>query len=375
MTFIALLLSLLALTISAGKNPDCYRNTAQMAEARGYRTENHTIVTEDGYILLTFRIPGKKGQPVLLAHGVLGSSDNLLDNGDASVPYMLADQGYDVWLMNNRGNRYTRKHTKLDPDRDAEFWEYSLHEMGVYDAKANIDHIMKITGYQKVVYVGYSQSSGAILAGMAVNPGYFKKHLKSVTLWAPVGNMEHSNSLLGIVYYSYIMYALEYMGIRELFQYDPSLCSFTSVLCKLNPAICNLMLAIVTDMNPYYDNQDRWEVIMAHYPVGTSVLSLLHMVEMKIYRGFVKHRKTVFHDVEEYDLNNLDHTVPIAMMVGKNDQMATPKDAQWLAGVLNKNKALKFYKEYNFMGHITFVIPSKLVQQYLHDTVEFIKAH
>jgi len=210
---------------------------------------------------------------------------------------------------------------------------------------------------------------------MALQPEYFNKHLRSVAMWAPVSNMEHSNTLLKFAYYSYSMYALEFLGARELFPYDSRLCSFTSIFCKLNPAVCGLLLSFITDKQPYYDNQERWEVLMAHYPVGTSVRSVLHILDLKVYGAFVKHRRTVFHSVEHYNLTNIDGSVPIAIMAGQNDRMVALQDAKWLYEELNKTNAVKFYKEYGFMGHITFVVPAPKVQTFLHDTVEFVKAH
>jgi len=39
------------------------------------------------------------------------------------VAFLLADQGYDVWLGNVRGNSYCRSHVKLSP-RNRDFWQF-----------------------------------------------------------------------------------------------------------------------------------------------------------------------------------------------------------------------------------------------------------
>tara|TARA_B110000285_G_C15047665_1_gene575215 strand:- start:775 stop:963 length:189 start_codon:yes stop_codon:yes gene_type:complete len=58
-------------------------------------------------------------------------------HGGASLAYVLANAGYDVWLGNNRGNKYSRANTKLDPSKDkATFFDFSFFELGKYDAPA-----------------------------------------------------------------------------------------------------------------------------------------------------------------------------------------------------------------------------------------------
>ncbi|KOX68701.1 Lipase 1, partial [Melipona quadrifasciata] len=58
--------------------------------------------------------------------------------------YILVDQGYDVWLGNMRGNKYSQKHLNLTTS-NPEFWMLSWHEIGIYDLPTMIDRIIEQT--------------------------------------------------------------------------------------------------------------------------------------------------------------------------------------------------------------------------------------
>ena len=88
------------------------------------------VVTEDGYILSLQRIPrGSKGDPpngevVFMQHGLVSSSaDWIMNSGQESLGFILADLGYDVWLGNSRGNTYSNRHVNLSTD-DPKFWAF-----------------------------------------------------------------------------------------------------------------------------------------------------------------------------------------------------------------------------------------------------------
>jgi hypothetical protein len=55
---------------------------------------------------------------------------------DVAPAFKMVRNGFDVWLGNNRGTTFSRKHTSLDPNKDNKFWEFSFPELGDFDATA-----------------------------------------------------------------------------------------------------------------------------------------------------------------------------------------------------------------------------------------------
>ena len=122
-----------------------FLSKSQIIESRGFIPETHHIMTSDGYILTIFRIINPRlnrssnGYPIYLQHGFFLNSDNWLltspgilamdgiyiednlivnncsPNGTVArtLPFVLSSCGYDVWLGNIRGNRYS-SHIYLD---------------------------------------------------------------------------------------------------------------------------------------------------------------------------------------------------------------------------------------------------------------------
>uniref|UniRef100_A0A8D8LME0 Lipase member K n=2 Tax=Cacopsylla melanoneura TaxID=428564 RepID=A0A8D8LME0_9HEMI len=108
-------------------------STPEIIRRNGYPVEIHSVTTDDGYILEMHRIPGGKGinrkadpkkKPVFVLHGILATSaDWVLAGPNISLAFFLADQGYDVWLGNSRGNTYSRKHVKFSTE-EYRFWNF-----------------------------------------------------------------------------------------------------------------------------------------------------------------------------------------------------------------------------------------------------------
>lgn len=113
-----------------------------------------------------------------------------------STGYILADAGYDVWMGNYRGNKYSRNHTYLDPDKDeTKFWDFSWHEMGIYDLPTMIDYVLEKTQEKKVFYVGHSQGTTGFFVMCSEKPEYNDKIYAQFSL-APIAYMNHMTSPL-----------------------------------------------------------------------------------------------------------------------------------------------------------------------------------
>ncbi len=79
-----------------------------------------------------------KAPVIFLQHGLLSSAHCWVSNySHLSPAFFFAINGFDVWLGNNRGSFYSRKHKVLDPDFDTiKYWDFSFIEMGKYDLPA-----------------------------------------------------------------------------------------------------------------------------------------------------------------------------------------------------------------------------------------------
>jgi lysosomal acid lipase/cholesteryl ester hydrolase len=82
----------------------------------------------------------------------------------------LANKGYDVWLGNIRGNRYSN--AALSPLK-RDYWEFSFDELARFDLTAGFRYISAKTG-MKINYVGHSQGTLIMFIALAMRYNYIR---------------------------------------------------------------------------------------------------------------------------------------------------------------------------------------------------------
>jgi len=306
---------------------------------------------------------------VLLQHGLLDSCDSWIANfEDKATAFILVNLGYDVWLGNNRGNKYGRKHVKLNPDKDNAFWEYSFHEMAKYDLPAIVDYIIAHTTKDKLTYVGHSQGTAQMFAGMAMDPEFFKARINGVFALGPISRLKHVGStFLKYVAKFQLDYFFQKLGIIELFQNTDKVNQIQALLCKHLFIICDGLLSMIADTHvDKDDNAERFLVFIAHYPAGTSLRSLRHFAEMIRGGNF-----SPLGVKEEYNYKNIKD-MPLYLFVGKDDRLATVEDNRIFKEILKENGSLQFYREYDDTGHASFFISE--TNNHIEDLIFYIEA-
>lgn len=168
------------------------KDISEIAAANGYVIREHVVTTKDKYLLVVHKLE-KPGQPyngagniAYFHHGLLTNSELFVLGSDhnKNLPFLLVDKGWEVWLGNNRGNKYSRKHLKLSP-YDAKFWNFSLDEFAYFDIPDTLEYIRdQYTPYDKITYIGFSQGCSQLFASLSVKP-YLNSYLNHFVALSP----------------------------------------------------------------------------------------------------------------------------------------------------------------------------------------------
>ena len=206
--------------------------------------EIYNVTTDDEWELTLFRImPAdtsmQTGRSIYFQHGLvndaevwIGASLYYLPKDSDNLPAFLAlaDEGYDVWMGNNRGTKYSNinprfpnaegiLHGKSYYEQNFKKFDFSWTDMGISDLPALLGKVKEVSGNDKVTYIGYSQGTTQMFYGLASQEETFADLVdKTIMLGPAVYNMRETTDRYEQVYP--ILRAENVNSINSIYYWD-----------------------------------------------------------------------------------------------------------------------------------------------------------
>ncbi|XP_077536701.1 lysosomal acid lipase/cholesteryl ester hydrolase-like isoform X2 [Haemaphysalis longicornis] len=343
---------------NTANDPEVCTTIEALVRSKGYPFEAHEVATEDGYLLQLHRIPhGREGHcgadshergdccgrgPVFVMTGLLADSASVvLDFPKRSLGFVLADNGYDVWLGNLRGSTHGKKHKTWDV-KSRKFWNFSFHEHAVFDVPAHIDYILKHTKRKDLLYIGMSQGTLIFFTMLAEKPWY-NDRIKAFAGLAPFYKLGHLKVPPLAIFAPYAetpMRLAHAAGGYELFPQGMRVAGFVRQFCgHATRSICSMIADNFSNFGSRYINESRIPVYLCHLPAGTSLKNIIHFDQRS---------------VPEYEISNVKTDLGIFWSEG--DEFIPPDDVRELLSTLNRHVKKSHFIDDPFYTHVHFLI-------------------
>eukprot|EP00256_Glycine_max_P059659 XP_014628270.1 triacylglycerol lipase 1 isoform X2 [Glycine max] len=319
----------------------------------GYPCSEHTIQTKDGFLLglqrvsssssLRLRNDGERGPPVLLLHGLFMAGDAwFLNTPDQSLGFILADHGFDVWVGNVRGTRWSHGHISL-LEKKKQFWDWSWQELALYDVAEMINYINSVTN-SKIFVVGHSQ--GTIISFAAFTQPEIVEKVEAAALLSPISYLDHISAPLVLrMVKMHIDQMILTMGIHQLNFKSEWGASLLVSLCDTRLS-CNDMLSSITVIR---------KGTYSKYDYG----KLKNLIE---YGKF---------NPPKFDLSRIPKSLPLWMAYGGNDALADITDFQHTLKELPSTPEVVYLENY---GHVDFILSLQAKQDLYDPMISFFKS-
>ncbi|KAF2900849.1 hypothetical protein ILUMI_05338 [Ignelater luminosus] len=364
-----------------------------MIQRNGYSLETHYATTEDGYILTVFRIPHGKHdsekeirKPVFLQHGFASSSSSFVSTGRKSLAFILADEGYDVWLGNFRGSSYSRNHTHLKEDY-SEYWDFSFHEYGIYDLPAQIDLVSNVT-QQKIIYIGYSMGTMSMYIYGVTYPEIVQERIRVFVNLSPSAFLGYGKNLVNYLLHLWfivepIVQAVTNGKVFARLAIPPEVFRYICFPYPFQMTLCQIPEMLAFGFSFEQIDPETLPVTYLQNPDWTSVKAFTHLTQLVTTGNFQKydygkHANALIYGSTEpphYNLSRL--SIPTYFIRAQNDLVVTKENVEQLYEALPEHAKpydIHVIEDQNF-NHLDFITAKDVVPLLYDHVVDFISKH
>ncbi|CAA2966006.1 triacylglycerol lipase 2-like [Olea europaea subsp. europaea] len=286
----------------------------------------------------------------------------LVSPPEQSLAMILADNGFDVWISNIRGTRFSTRHMTLDPSTP-EFWDWTWDDLVFHDLPAIIEFVFKQTG-QKIHYVGHSM--GTLMALASFSEGKLIDKIRSATLLSPIAYLSHMTTTLGVlVARAFVGEITTIFGLAEFNPKGEPVSNFLKALCTDPEVDCYDLLASLTGRNCCLNNSTV-ELFLKNEPQSTATKNLVHLAQT-VRDGILSRYDYGNSDFNEehygeskppiYDLSKIPRDLPIYLSYGGEDALSDVKDVETLLDNLKLHDEDKLHVQYiKDYAHADFIM-------------------
>ncbi|KAL2324219.1 hypothetical protein Fmac_023277 [Flemingia macrophylla] len=355
----------------------------QLILPSGYPCSEYMIETKDGFLLGLQRVSSsssylrlrERGPPVLLLHGLFMAGDAwFLNTPDQSLGFVLADHGFDVWVGNVRGTRWSHGHVSLS-EKNKQFWDWSWQELALFDVAEIVNYINSVTN-SKIFVVGHSQ--GTIISFAAFTQPEIVEKVEAAALLSPISYLDHVSAPLVLrMVKMHIDQMILSMGVHQLNFRSEWAANLLVSLCDTRLS-CDDMLSSITGKNCCL-NESRGAFYLEQEPHASSSKNLHHLFQMIRQGTFSKYDYGKLKNLIQYgkfkppkfDLSRIPKSLPLWMAYGGNDDLADKTDFQHTLKELASTPEVVYLENY---GHVDFILSLQAKQDLYDPMIRFFKS-
>ncbi|CAH0554709.1 unnamed protein product [Brassicogethes aeneus] len=317
------------------ENKDDTRNITEVISSRGYNVEEHFLTTDDGYEILVERLYSKvtKTNPVLIGHGIMMNGEGFVSQGNKSLGFVLANAGYDVWLISFRGLKYSNK-GKI-PNSEYRYWNFTFHEMAIYDFKAVLN-LVSTTTNQKVIYMGYSMGTHVGFAYGSLFPQETEEKIAGLMMLSPVAYYINAKTFAQFLrpFLPLLTFIDKFVFHGHIFDFLPKTLKFCTLGGVVTMNICHGLAGIIFGFDYQQIDYETYPLFFQKVPDTICLKNLEHELQIGKSVRFAQYDYGTSLNMEYYNqpdppLYNLTNIpVPVSMWLGLNDWISTVESAE-----------------------------------------------
>lgn len=288
--------------------------------------------------------------------------------------FVLADEGYDVWIGNTRTTTFSYGHV-LYTKKDKAYWEWSVDELAQYDLPAMLGLIKSQTN-KKIHYVGYSQ--GTQQAFVAFSQGQLLDMVDKVVMIAPVAYVNTVTAAVAKLAGTF--YIDKLYEVFHVYEFSTQLRrrEVVDIICRASAQGCfKGWIALFTGNNCCV-NYTRRPEIDKYETQPTATKNLAHLAQQYRQKTFAKFDYGFWGNMirysgpkpPPYDLSRVP-TNNLFLIHGGKDALSDTMDVALLISKISGTCPVSFIEEY---AHIDFILGTNAKDLVYTKVLQFLES-